>query len=124
MYIIVTILVACLGLSYALVCLTIAANHLGKARSSPKPWRRRWVAVVYLDASLTGVLMAFLPIAKPLSYFVAVGINNGISLLLFATIPCGLAFFNRRGIFAVRNAFFIGVGLLSLGSTFYLLSIS
>ena len=124
MRIIVTVLVACLGLAYALICLAIAADHLSKARSSPKPWRRCWVAVVYFDAFVTGVLAAFVPIAKPLSYFVALGINNGVMSLLFTTIPCGLAFFNKRGIFAIRNLFFIAVGLASLGSTFYLLSIS
>lgn len=124
MRIIVTILVACLGLAYALVCLTIAADHLSKVKSSPKPWRRRWVAVVYFSAFITGVLAAFIPIAKPLSYFAATGISGGVSSLLFATVPCGLAFFNRRGMFAVRNFFFIAIGLFSLGSAIYLLSIN
>ena len=90
-----------------------AVRHYGAGSWEKKNWRRLWTAIVFATVAIAaaGMGMGFaLLYHLPILYFITMMFVMGGAMWLMVSIPCGLAFFNRRYIRPFRNLAFLALG--------------
>ena len=93
-------------------------HYLRKGLRSTRPRRLYWIAGVYAFGAIVVVLSFVESLYDSVACHMAMALATGVFMLLVVTIPCGIRFFNKRGVRPFRNLLFIGLGLFSFYNAF------
>lgn len=103
-------------LSISALYLLMTVYYGSEARNAGERHRQRklfWTACVFGLLTLTSVLHGLNAFIHEPLYLAATHLAWGFSIVLIATIPCRLSFFNRKYVRPFCNLVFIGLGLVN-----------
>jgi hypothetical protein len=98
------------NLGIFIVCAPYAWHYAAGIKNPLKQKKRVWTTFVFGLLALTALFYALGAFIHSFGYLLVTQLAFGVSLMLVAAIPCGLEFFNRKGIRALRNLFFLALG--------------
>jgi hypothetical protein len=90
------------------------ATYAARIKTPRTQLKLVWTTCVMTIWFLTSLAFSLAMIIREFAYLAVAETGVAISLFLTATVPCGLPFFNRKGIRPVRNFVFIALGAVAL----------